>query len=292
MVEYIQLYQWEWVVFGFMIAIYIWQRHRSVVLLSGMGIFCTSLSAVLHSLCMYFFPNLPYMFISFPMVCVATLWWIWFWATIKPLFWQAFSFFCMVVPVVCIFSYGTISTDYIYTEHKEHKILTFAQLNEADIGDIIRISDGLCRPAYTGSHTEIVVKNQTTSTRHEVSLFTQKTWSKDLPVTAWISSKNLHPYRDKRTKQCQKPMLLTVEPIYDGYQQAIGNAIHKYSLKRGKKITLLRRVKEKSELLESLQSTRKGLLFSIIVSIIGFVVKVRIQEPEQKTTSIVTTPEA
>ena len=87
-------------------------------------------------------------------------------------------------------------------------------------------------------------------------------------------------------------MLLTVEPVYDGYQQAIHNAIHMHSLKRGEKITLLRRVKEKSELLKSLQSTRKGLLFSIIVSIIGFIVKIRIQESQQSTTNIVTTPEA
>ena len=284
MTEFIQLYQWEWIVFGIMSVIYIWQRHRPIVLLSGIGVFCTSLAAVLHSLCMYLFANLPYMFISFPMMCMVTLWWIWFWMTLKPLFWQAFFFICMVAPVPCILFYGILSTDYVYVEHKEHTTLTFSQLTEASVGDIIRISDGRCRPNYSGSHTEITIKNQTTSVRYEVVLFTQQLWARHMPVTAWLSSENLHPDREKRRKQCKHAMLLVVEKIYDGDQEAIHNAIHKKSLKRGKKTTLLRRVKEKSEILESLQTIRMGLIFSIIISVIGFVVKIRIPECDQDIT--------
>ena len=281
MTEYIQLYQWEWIVFGLISSIYIWQRQRTVVLLSGMGVFCTSLAAVLHSVCMYLFPNLPYMFISFPMMCIATLWWIWFWLTIRPLFLQAFSFICMVVPTVCILFYGITSTDYLYAEHTEQTTLTFSQLNEASVGDVIRIPDGRCFPNKRGYHHEVIVKNNTNSVRSEVFLFAQRNWTQNQPVSAWISNKNLHPDRATRLKQCKSAMLLVVETIHDSTQQAIHNAIQTNSLKRGEKTTLLRRVKEKSELLETLQTMRMGLVFSIIVSLIGFVVKLRMPEPDE-----------
>lgn len=285
MIDFVQLYLWEWIVFAIMSGIYIWQRHRSVVLLAGLGVFCTSLAAVLHSICMYLLPNLPYMVITFPLLCIATLWWIWFWGTTKPLLWQGFCFFCMIAPFPCILFYGIISADYLYVENKKPTEVPFSKIDEANIGDLIRVPDGRCFAKYRGNHSEVVVKSQTIIIRSEVFLFAQQNWNKNLPVQAWISSENLHPDQATRMKQCKDPMLLVVKAIHDQDQQAIHNAAQLNALKREGKTTLLRRVKDTDELLETLQLTRKGLVFSIIVSLIGFIVKIRMPTSDQDNSS-------
>ena len=80
-------------------------------------------------------------------------------------------------------------------------------------------------------------------------------------------------------------MLLVVKAIHDQDQQAIHNAAQLNALKREGKTTLLRRVKDTDELLETLQLTRKGVVFSIIVSLIGFIVKIRMPTSDEDNSS-------